>query len=332
MSEYPEQILPLANDRQVAYVSAGNPQSKTLVIFFHGMFGIGRASRHGPASSLATRNVHYLAPTLPGWGLTSPSLPGVSFVETILVDMSALLSHLYPTGLDDVDIHVAGGSYGSVPAQILFGASYELFPHGRRIKGLLIMAGFAPFRLQEDYARGLSWESWVGVGPPAIVIPFKLVQQVLKLVIAPKLKTVKSSEALARRILFDVMGEDQRRRYADWRAADSVNRGTEPGILERQWGEMMHKSVQNTWAGYFDVVPVLHADWGFDPRLLDDEHSNDKRILVVSTDEQRLPRGAATWLVAAYKNSWLRHIDGSELAGLWEMDSIWAEYFGDSAK
>jgi hypothetical protein len=181
-------------------------------------------------------------------------------------------------------------------------------------------------------AQGLSWESWVGVGPSAVVIPFKLVQQVLKLVIAPKLKTVKSSEALARRILFDVMGEDQRRRYADWRAADSVNRGTEPGILERQWGEMMHKSVQNTWAGYFDVVPVLHADWGFDPRLLDDEHISDKRILVVSTDEQRLPRGAATWLVAAYKNSWLRHIDGSELAGLWEMDSIWAEYFGDSAK
>jgi pimeloyl-ACP methyl ester carboxylesterase len=330
MTTRPEQIFPLPNGRQIAYVSAGNPESKTLIIFYHGMFGVGRASEHTPGSSLATRDVHFLAPTLHGWGLTSPSLPGSSFVETLLADMRALLDHLYPSGLEDVEIHVAGGSYGSAPAQILYGASYDLFPPGRRIKGLIVMAGFAPFHYHKDYATGLPWESWVGVGPPAVMIPFKLVQRVTKLLLAPKLQTVEGSEVLARKILFDGMDGDERQKYAAWRARDPVNRGTEPGVLERQFGEMMHKSVRCTWEGYFDVVPVLHADWGFDPRKLDDEHTRGKRVLVVSGKKDwRLPQGAGAWLIAAYKNARLREVEGGHLSGLWEMDSIWADYFGD---
>lgn len=79
-------------------------------------------------------------------------------------DMTALLAHLYPTSPYDA-IYVGGGSYGTVQSQILYGASYELFPPGRKIIGCILLAGFSPFKYDTGHSKTLNWQNWFSVGP-----------------------------------------------------------------------------------------------------------------------------------------------------------------------
>ncbi len=61
-----EHLLSLPNGGTLAYAQAGNPASSDVVIFFHGVFGVGSIKRIPPV--LKEKDILLLHPTLPGWG------------------------------------------------------------------------------------------------------------------------------------------------------------------------------------------------------------------------------------------------------------------------
>lgn len=78
---------------ELAYEHAGNHTSSTVVIFFSGTLTVGDASRSKPV--LISKGVHFIAPTLPGYGNTSPPAQTTTYAATIARDISALLDHLH---------------------------------------------------------------------------------------------------------------------------------------------------------------------------------------------------------------------------------------------
>jgi hypothetical protein len=321
-----EEILALPDGRQLAYVSSGNTKSHILVIFFHGMFSTGMGNHSHVLDNLDT---HYLAPTLPGWGNTSSSPAGLTFPRSVIADTAALISHLYPEEGILERIYISGGSFGTVPAQIVYGAPYSLFPHGHKIHGLLILGAFSQFRLHKEYAKFLPWESYLGIGPPAYYLPYQLLPRLTALVIRNKLSSPETAEVFMRKLMFDKMDDEEKEAYRLWRERDPTSRGTAPGMLERQFGNMIYKSVSKSWAGYYDVVPAIHSDWLFDPREFPADHHAAARgnILVVSgSGDWRVPEGMSQWIVDNYPGARLRRTQGGHLSAVWEMDDIWVDF------
>ncbi|KAJ5619433.1 hypothetical protein N7510_003417 [Penicillium lagena] len=168
-----EHILPLTNNRQLAYAHNGPITSRTVVIFFPGLFGVGSVSR--VSESCRSLAAHVIALTLPGMGDTSTRDKSVPYHILLAKDINTLLAYLYPTDAFDT-LYLSGGSYGTVPAQMLYGAPYELFPAGRKVAGCLLLSGFSPLKYHQDYARSLSWQNWFSFGPPTQLIPFHGIQ------------------------------------------------------------------------------------------------------------------------------------------------------------
>ena len=135
-----EQLLALPGGRTLAYEHAGNLTSSTVVIFF---LTVGDASR--PNSVLISKGVHFISPTLPGYGNTSPPSHNTTYAATIAHDTTTLLDHLHARA-SDLSLYIGGGSFGTVAAQMLYGAPFNTFLAGRYVKGLLLISPFPPFR------------------------------------------------------------------------------------------------------------------------------------------------------------------------------------------
>jgi hypothetical protein len=68
-----------------------------------------------------------------------------------------LLEHLHPRA-KNLKLYIGGGSFGTVEAQILYGALYNFFfLLGRRIAGLLLVARLSPFRPHITYTKDVAW-------------------------------------------------------------------------------------------------------------------------------------------------------------------------------
>src|SRR5215471_17278825 len=167
-----EKYLALPGSRTLAYEENGNPKSPIVFLFFHGVFSVGSATR--PSKVVLEKGVHIVSPTLPGWGNTSSLPSSTSFALGIASDITRLINHLHPneTGLK---LYLGGGSFGTVPAQILYGASYDIFPPGKYIAGLMLLAPFSPFRYHTNYTKTMTWMNYIGIGPPAVLIPFNII-------------------------------------------------------------------------------------------------------------------------------------------------------------
>ncbi|KAI0360012.1 alpha/beta-hydrolase [Trametes cingulata] len=316
-----EEYLSLPDGRTLAYSHTGPPDSDILFIWFHGLFSVGDASN--PAPPTQKRNAHNISPTLPGWGNTSPPLPGKTFAETVVSDTHALLRHLRPTyDPATLRIYIAGGSFGTVPTQIVFGAPYDVFPYGRQIAGMLLMAPFSPFREHTEYRKGLSWRDWVSVGPLTQLVPRRGVQRLMKMLLKGKTSEVQSAEAFLKEEFFDTMNEQERERYAAWRA----RRGAKEGDFERWMAEGMVRSVSKTWEGFLGVADAIHSDWGFRVRELDEEHASKPVVLVLGKEDRSL-LGMGRWLSESYKNVTVRELEGGHLAGAWSTDDVIEDLF-----
>jgi len=315
----PEKYLTLPDDRTLAYAASGNPSSSIIVIFFHGVFGVGIADT--PQQVLLDKDVHYIAPTLAGWGKSSPRSKGTPYHVALASDTSALIDHLHPNK-DHLEIYVSGGSYGTVPAQMLYGASFDIFPYGRYVKGCMLLAPFSPFREDKDYAKTMTMANYIMVGPPAQYIPFKIVPRLVSATIGSKFKTVEGAEAFVRSSIFDKMDDEEKATFAKWRA----DRGKAEGQLEREFGENIHKSVHDTWDGFTEVSDVIHGDWGYSPAALDDEHNKRPIFIVAAKGDKLAPFEMAQWLTKAYKNAHLRPLTGGHLAGIYWLDDLWKEF------
>ena len=321
MNEQPveEQLLPLPDGRTLAYASTGTASSSRVVIFFHGVFGVGTATN--PLSPIfIEKGVHFIAPTLPGWGNTSPVPPHIPFHEQLYQDVSALLSYLYPDD-NELELYISGGSFGTVPAQILYAAPYERFPAGRHIRGMLLLAPFSPFRVHKEYAKCLSWVNYVAVGPLSRVLPFKLASRLGRLVMENKVDTREHAEAFLKDFVFKNMKHAERELYENWKAAKGLKDGEEL----KQMADGVYRSVQKTWDGFMAVPSILHSSWGgYSPADLDEEHS--KPVLLFLTKEDWEMTRMGEWLASKLKNARVRYGEGGHLGALFIMDDIWRDF------
>lgn len=312
-----EHTLPLPNNRQIAYADNGNRRSTTVVLFFSGYFSVGNAS-YIPAT-LRALDVHFVAPTLPGNG-DSSSIKDGPYNLGLCRDITALLEHLHPEGgeIPIRKLYVGGGSYGTVQAQMLYGAPYDLFPQGRRIAGLLLGAPFSPFRLHKGYGRAMTWQNWISVGPFSQWFPFRAVPRLVSIAAGSKVKDVPAAKKFMREFIVSPMDDGERRLLEGWLEGR--------GLTEDEWvGRMAQGAVRCTknWDGFLEGSDVVHSDWGFVPRELDEEHR--KPVLIVGSDKDELGRDMIAWLKENYANSAVKMVPGGHIASLFYMDEIWSE-------
>ena len=314
----PEKYLELSDGRTLAYAESGNSSSSNLVIYMHGMFTVGSASN---SKVLMEKDVHYISPTLPGWGTSSPRNKDKSFALGIVLDITALIGHLHPHDLN-LKIYIAGGSFGTVPAQILYGAPFDVFPYGRYVAGCMLLGPLSPPRYDKDYVKSLTMANYISIGPPSRYIPFKLVPRLVTFFIHRQVKTLEGAERFIRSHLFDKMTEEESAAFKKWKE----DNGKKDGEFERNLAEGLKTSVQYTWEGCLDAPDAIHEDWGFNPALLDDEH-NKRPIFIVTTDGDTMaPSSNAKWLAASYKNSRYQSFPGGHIAAIYHMDDLWKQF------
>ncbi|KAJ6558095.1 Alpha/Beta hydrolase protein [Mycena capillaripes] len=314
-----EKYLTLADGRTLAYEDVGDPSSSLVIIFLHGVFGIG-AAPDVLSPVFIEKRAHHITPTLAGWGYSSPRPTSMSYAAVLTSDMTELITHLHPNTAD-LRIYIAGGSYGTVPAQILYGASFDTFPLGRNIAGCLIAAPFSPFKWHKEYTKSMTWMNYISVGPLARILPFQSIQRLGVLGISMKISTVDKAEVFIRQLLFDHASPEERAAFAKWRES----KGLGEGVFERKMATNMVKSISKSWAGFIETADVVHSDWGFRPDLLDDGHINGRPILIAASVDDDLGPDMANWLKANYKNSKLKWVAGKHLSTLYEIDNLWAE-------
>ncbi|KIM37899.1 hypothetical protein M413DRAFT_448165 [Hebeloma cylindrosporum] len=315
-----EKYLDLPGGRRLAYAEIGNPSSSILVVFFHGAFGVGTANYL--QKYLVEKDVHFVAPTLAGWGKSSPRSKGTSFHVALASDTTALIDHLHPEK-EGLKIYIAGGSFGTVPAQMLYGASFELFPAGRNVAGCMALAPFSPFKLHKDHAKSMTVPNYIAVGPPSQYIPFNLLQRLGSVALKHKMNTPEKAEAFVRQTLFDKMDEAEKAEFAKWREET----GKVEGQTEREFGLNMMRSVQDSWQGFMEMADAINGDWGFAPKDLDEEHNARPILLVTSEGDAMAPDAMAKWLAESYKNGHCRSVKGGHLAALFHLNELWKELF-----
>lgn len=319
-----EHTLELPGGRALSYARNGNPSSSTLIIFFHGVFGVGDAAN--PSAVLTAKNVHFVAPTLPGWGNSSPLPSSTPYHVGLAADITALIKHLYPND-SNLKLYVAGGSYGTIPAQMLYGAPFDIFPPGRYLAGCLVLAPFSPLRYHKGYSKTMTMSNYISVGPPSQIIPFRLLQRLIVLGIGGKLKTEENAEKFIRETLFDNMEEEELTAFKKWRETQ----GRAEGEVEKNMAKNVVKSVSKTWAGFMEVADVAHSDWGFRPDALDNDHTKRPIFVVASAGDTLAPDDMAKWLASTYKNATLKSITGGHLASLFHLEEIWSEFLTGEA-
>ena len=301
-------LLTLDSGRVVAYEQDGDLKSNRVLLFFAGIFSIGSIKYTFPV--VKENGLHHIAFTLPGWGDASPVPPSSTFAQTLIGDVTALFDHLY-TDTSNLKIYVVGGSFGSVPTQIIYGAQFDVFPLGRNVAGMMVLAPFSPFRVHKSYAKTLSWRDWIGVGPLSQYLP---IPSLLSLAMGPKFKTVDSAEQMLRSILFDNMDEAEKEKFA----VHCQKVGSTSDEFIKTMARESVKSVENGWDGFKQCSVALHSDWGF-TFPLDAEHARGKVLIKVATGDD-LGTGMGEYLAQNYVNSELMTCEGGHMAGMYTLN------------
>ena len=301
-------LLTLDSGRVVSYAQDGDPNSNRVLLFFAGIFAVGSISHTHPV--IKEQGLHHIAFTLPGWGDASPVPPSSTFAQTLLGDVTALFDHLY-TDASNLKIYVVGGSFGSVPAQVIYGAPFDVFPLGRNVAGLMLLAPLSPFRIHKDYAKSLSWRDWISVGPLTQYLP---IPSLISLAMGSKFKTVDSAKQMLRSILFDEMDEVEKGKFA----AHCQKLGTTPDEYIKEWAEGSVKSVENGMEGFKQCAVALHSDWGF-TFPLDAEHARGKVIIKVAKSDE-LGSGMGEYLAQNYANSEFVANEGGHISGIYTLN------------
>jgi len=165
--------------------------------------------------------------------------------------------------------------------------------------------------------------NYIGIGPPSQYIPFNLLQRLSSVVFKNTLNTPEKAEAFVRQTVFDKMEEEEKAEFAKWRE----ERGKVEGQVEREFGQNIMRSVQESWEGFIETADVTHGDWGFAPNTLDEEHNARPILLVTSEGDTMAPDAMAKWLAENYKNGHYRSVTGGHLATMFHMNELWQELF-----
>lgn len=301
-------LLTLDSGRVIAYEQDGDPQSNRVLLFFPGIFSVGSIRYTFPV--VKEQGLHHVAYTLPGWGNASPVPPSSTFAQTVLGDITALFDHLY-TDTSNLKIYVAGGSFGTVPAQVIYGAPFDVFPLGRNVAGMMLLAPFSPFHIHQDYTKSLTWRDWISVGPLTKYLP---ISSLLALAMGSKFKSVDSAERMLRQMLFDKMDEAEKEKFG----AHCQKLGTTPDEFVKSWAGESVRSVENGWEGFKQCAAALHSDWGF-TFPLDGEHARGKVLVKVSNNDE-LGSGMGIYLAQNYANAELVTCEGGHISGMYTLN------------
>ncbi|TCD71531.1 hypothetical protein EIP91_008912 [Steccherinum ochraceum] len=315
-----EHHLDLVGGRTLHYAEAGYPHSNDIVLFFHGAFAVGSIPEPLPLT-LRERRVHSIAPTLPGWGTSSPPSNLRSYSKTVCEDVATLIRHLHPNGQNLLRLYIAGVSFGTVAAQMLYGAPYDVFPFGDRIVGLLLVAPYSPFRMHKGYTKCLSWSRYFSIGPWAKHLPLNIVSVIRASRLKDRLSTPEHATGFFREQLSAHMTSKDKKEYEAWLLA----KGKSEMAFEDEVGEMMRQSVEGTWAGFIQIPKVLHAKWGYKLKKLGRDH--EVSVLLVTMGADREGTGMGDWLAKHMENVERWEVQGSGALGwLYMMDEIWAKF------
>eukprot|EP01122_Echinamoeba_exundans_P013591 TRINITY_DN5960_c0_g1_i1.p1 TRINITY_DN5960_c0_g1~~TRINITY_DN5960_c0_g1_i1.p1 ORF type:complete len:354 (-),score=45.95 TRINITY_DN5960_c0_g1_i1:808-1869(-) len=258
-----EELLTLRDGRTMAFVRGGNPNSKKVLIFLHGVFGVGENNPH-MSEFYSSLKVRSLTPTLPGWGRSSP-FPPAAPLSAYAEDIRQLLDFVLP-GQTATHIIIMGGSYGSVWAYAC--AANNPPDHTMRIEpadaicSLVTLGSLTPHRENPNYTENMSWMNWFSVSRPATWWPLSLIHpSVGKLIRSKVAGNLDGARAMLRQILTGpkAMLPEERQQITVWSAGF--------GSSFEQWEDNMARnmalSVLHTMDGYNRVPETLNADWGF---------------------------------------------------------------------
>jgi hypothetical protein len=309
-----EHAIQLPDGRQLVYAENGNPNSKIVVLFFSGYLSVGTV--FNIPEPLRELDVHYIAPTLPG-NAEASAIKDVPYNVGICQDATEILAKHHPLGTIE-KLYIGGGSYGTVPAQMLYGAPYDLFPYGRNISGLLLLAGFSPFSLHNGYGKSMTWQNWISVGPFSQWFPWRIVPRLMKTVISSKMKDVASAKKFMHEFMISHMDDDEKKTLEGWLSKIS--------LTEDQWIEKMAVGAvrcSQNWDGFLEGSDVLHSSFGFVPKELDKDHQHP--VLIIGSDKDELGQEMNKWLKENYANSAIKTIHGGHIAATFHIDEIWKE-------
>jgi pimeloyl-ACP methyl ester carboxylesterase len=307
-----EKYISLSDGRQLAYTEQGDTNSDQIIIFFHGAFGIGDFS--DDKKLYKEIGYHFIAPTLPGWGNSSP-WPENQPILNYPNDIHQLLSSLKKNDNKNLRITVAGGSYGSVFAQICFSTSTDIMPEINNVQSLIVLSGFSPFKYHNTYTTGMSWTNYFAVGMPAIYFPS--ITKLVGLYIQKKIHNIEEAKVFLRNKIFDQMDDEEKDKLRKW----EEERNKPPGWVIEMMSRNMCISISKTMAGFHAIPKVIHSDWGFDPKTL--PTSPKRKVLIIAAKGDKLAHmEMSTYLVESYPNAEIQILNGGHLAAFYELDEI----------
>lgn len=313
-----DKVLALPDGRTLAYADNGNTSSFSLVLFLHGAFSVGDASRMPQV--LVENNVHFVAPSLPGWGRSSPVHAPSFYATTLATDITALITHLHPQ-TSKLKLYICGHSFGTVPAQMLYGLPHGIFPLGRQLASLVLIAPLSPPHCHKEYAKGMSWKNYLMAGPPARYTPFNLVMHLVKIFLAHHISSEASAETLIKNYMVETMDEEEREIFLRWRE----DHGLAEGQIEREIGKNVLRSVAHTWQGFLDIPTIYHSGWG---NCSAENTASRCPVLVISCKGDVMsPEAMAQWLSITYKPAKLKRVSGSHISAFFHLEDIWREVF-----
>ncbi|KAK2466368.1 hypothetical protein APHAL10511_002010 [Amanita phalloides] len=314
--------LTLPDGRVLAYADNGNTSSSTVILYLHGAFNVGDASRLSP--TLVQRNVHFVAPSLHGWGHSSPMRDFSTYSTTLAADITALIAHLHPNH-QDMKLYICAHCFGTVVAQILCGLHCDVFPLSRHIEAIILISPFSPPHDHHEYHKTMSWQLFFIAGPPSRYVPCNLLTRFAKILITTRIKSVAATEAVVRDMLFEHMGEEEVELFSRWKE----NHGVEDGELERNITKNVVKSVAQSWQGFFDMATIYHSGYEWHLPKQGEGNCIKPRVHILCAKSDPIASIAmAEWLAAAYGvSSVLRVVNGGHMAPLFHLDEIWAQIF-----
>ncbi|KIL68157.1 hypothetical protein M378DRAFT_185199 [Amanita muscaria Koide BX008] len=315
-----DKSLSLPDGRILAYADNGNTSSLTVVLYLHGVFSVGDASRLSP--TLLQKNVHLVVPSLHGWGRSSPVPDLRVYATTLAADITALITHLHPEQ-QHLKLYICAHCFGTVVAQILAGLDYETFPLGRHIVSMLLISPFSPPHCHRDYSKNMSWKTFFFAGPPSRYVPYSLLHRIARYLITTKINSVTATEAAVRDLLFNHMSDEEAELFLRWKE----DHGIEEGELEANITRNVIKSVAQSWRGFFDVATTYHTEYQW--RMgAEGEQARQKPYIHIlsSTDDPIAPVAMAQWLATAYgKSASLKIVKGGRMAALFHLDELWRQ-------
>ncbi|CAF3041690.1 unnamed protein product [Rotaria socialis] len=318
-----EKYFLLSDGRQLAYTEQGDTDSNKIIIFFHGAFCVGDCSNENDCYQEI--EYHFIMPTLPGWG-NSSSWPKNQPISNYPNDVHQLLSSLKKNNNKNLRIVVAGGSYGSVYAQICFSTSTDIMPEVTHVQSLIVLSGFSPFKYHKKHTDGMSWSSYFAIGSPSIHFPF--ISKLVGSLIRKKVRNIEEVKKFVRKKFFDKMGDDEKVNLRKWEEDNNKSAEWAIDMMSRN----IYLSISKTMAGFNEMPRVLHSDWGFDPKKLSSSPSKRKVLIVATQGDEISHMEMSTYLVESYPNAELKIISGGHLGTFFEFDSIMKTWLTDIDK